>query len=241
MNSRIKLSAKAAMNGAGFNFLPVCTAIMLLVFVFSVLNAAVNYFFKSADKPFLAAVAMLSLPLFVASVAPLRLIMQTKYLLQAKGTRTGIKPDIGLSGALKACELCVRLFFIKLFWLCVFEAAPVVAGALFVYGNHQSAVSLKAAYTVLAGLSLLAVAGLLFYCVFVQRYSKSMFFLACYKDFSAGDAITESVRRTRGKVSDIFLFKLSFVPWMMLCAGILPAIYVIPYYKQSLTCLYLSR
>lgn len=241
MNSRIKLSAKAAMNGSNFKILPACAAMMLLFFGFSVLNAVVNYFFESAEKPLLAAVAMLSLPLFVAAVAPLRLIMQIKFLMFARGARAGMKPDIGFSGALKACELCIRLFFIKLFWFAVFEAVPVAAGALFVYGNYRSAVSLKAACTVLAGLSLLAAAGLIFYFVFIQRYSKSMFFLACYKDFTAGDAITESVRRTRGKLADISLFKLSFVPWILLCIGILPAFYVVPYYKQSLTCLYLSR
>lgn len=241
MNSRIKLSARAAMNGSNINVLPALAVMMILFFSFSVCNAAVNYFFESAGASVLAVVAALSLPVFVAAVAPLRLILQIKFLFLARGARAGVKPDIGFSGALKACELSVRLFFIKLFWLSVFEAVPIAAGALFVYGNYRNAVSLRAAYAVLIGLSLLVVAGLVFYSVFVQRYAKSMFFLACYKDFTAGNAINESVRRTRGKLMDIFLFKLSFMPWMLLCIGVLPAFYVIPYYKQSLTCLYLSR
>ena len=241
MNSRIKLSAKAALNGSWFRILPAFVAIILLCIVFTFLNALVNYFFAGAGKPLLASVAILSLPLFVAVFAPLRLVLQIKLLMNARGLRAGARFDIGFSGVLKACELSIRLFFVKLFWFAVFEAVPVMSGALFVYGNYRSTVSLKAAYTVLAGLSLLVFAGLFFYGVFIQRYSKSMFFLACYKDFTAGDAIAESVRRTRGKLTDIFCFKLSFVPWILLCISILPAFYVFPYYKQSLTCLYLSR
>lgn len=241
MNSRIKLSARAAMNGSHIKTVPVIAAIMILLFAFSVCNAAVNYYFEGTEKSLLAAVAALTLPAAVAAIGPLRLLSQIRLLLLARGVTPVMKPNIGLSGALKACELCVRLFFIKLFWLAVFEAVPFTAAAAFVYHNLHNAVSLRAAYAVFAGLSVLAVAGLFFCFIFTQRYSKSMFYLACYKDFTAGEAINESVRKTQNKLADIFFFKLSFAPWMLLCIGILPALYVIPYYKQSVTCLFLSR
>lgn len=241
MNSRIKLSARNAINGSHLKTVPVVALIMILLFAFSLCNAAINRLPLNAEKNLLAAVAALTLPFAVALIAPLRLLLQIKLLMLARGIGSAVKPNIGISGALKSCELCVRLFFIKLFWFAVFEALPITAGTLFVYHNMNNAVSLRAAYAVLAGVSVLAAAGLIFYFIFTQRYSKSMFYLACYKDFTAGDAIRESVRRTQNKLSDIFFFKLSFAPWMLLCVGILPALYVIPYYKQSVTCLFLSR
>lgn len=241
VNSRIKLSARAAICGSYFKVVPAVAAMMLLTVVFSLGNAAVNYFFANEAEALLAAVAALTLPLAVAVTAPLRLRLQMKFLMLAKGRNQFGKPEMSFGDALKACELSVRLFFLKLFWFAVFEAVPLMAGAAFIYHNYYNAVSLRAAYAVLTGLSVLAAAGLIFYFVFIQRYSKAWFFLACYGDFTAGDAIKESVRKTQNKLAYIFFFKLSFAPWFLLCIGILPAFYVVPYYKQSVTCLFLSR
>lgn len=229
------------MSGSHIKIVPVVAAIMILFCLFSACNAAINRLPADVENSLLAAIAALTLLLAVVSIAPLRLLLQIRLLMLARGITPVMKPRIGLSGALKACELCVRLFFIKLFWFAVFEAVPVTAGLMFVYHNIKNAVSLKAAYTVLIGLSALAAAGLIFYFLFTQRYSKSMFYLACYKDFTAEDAIKESVRKTQNKLADILFFKVSFMPWMLLCIGILPALYVVPYYKQSVTCLFLSR
>lgn len=214
---------------------------MLLFVLFSVCNAVMNYFFANESEALLAAVAVFTLPLAVAATAPLKLRLQMKFLMLAKGRNQFTKPETSFSDALKACELSVRLFFLKLFWFAVFETVPVAAVVAFVYHNYYYAVSLRAAYAVLTCLSFLAAVGLIFYSVFVQRYSKTWFYLACYRDFTAGDAITESVRKTQNKLADIFFFKLSFTPWLLLCIGILPVFYVVPYYKQSLTCLFLSR
>ena len=49
-----------------------------------------------------------------------------------------------------------------------------------------------------------------------------------------------SVKRCREELTELFLFKLSFLPWLLLCAAILPTLYVIPYYKQSVTCRFLG-
>lgn len=228
------------MCGSYLSVVPAVAAIILLLSAFSVCNAVLNYFF-TAETVLLAAFAACSLPVSVAAISPLRLRLQMKFLMLARGRVRFGKPEICFADALKACELSVRLFLIKLLWFAVFEAVPAVCGAVFVYHNYHNAVSLRAAYAVLAGLSVLALAGMIFYAVFIQRYSEAWFFLACYKDFSAGDAIRESARRTRGRLAEIFFFKLSFAPWLLLCIAILPALYVIPYYKQSVTCLYLSR
>lgn len=241
MNSRIKLSARTALTGSQKRVVPLVAVIMILFFLFSFCNAVINRFGSGLNSDFLTVFAIISLLLAVTAIAPLRLFLQIRFLLLAKGKINLSKPEIGFSGALKACELSLRLFFIKLFWLLVFEFIPVtVILTLFVF-KVESSISLKAAYAVLTGTLILAVTGFAFYAVFVQRYSKSMFFLACYKDFTAADAIRESVRKTKERCAEILAFKLSFLPWFLLCIGIFPALYVIPYYKQSVTCRFLSR
>lgn len=219
--------------------LPLAVIIFLLIMIFSVCNAVVNYY--SSNNIFLALFSILTLMVFVILISPLRLIFQLRFLDLAKGKGGFLMPAIGFSDALKACELSVRLFFLKLFWFCVFEFLPIISAVIFVVCNSRNAVSLRAAYAVFGGVFCLAVTGLVFYFVAVQKYSKSWFFLACYSDFTAADAIKESIRKTQNKLAEIFFFKLGFAPWFLLCIGILPALFVVPYYKQSVTCYYLSR
>ena len=240
MNSRIKLSARAAMCGSYPSIIPLFGLSTLILVVFSFLNAILDRYFSSVGDGFLASAAIITVLVSVALTSCLRLVMQIRYLCFARGRRC-VKPQIGLREALNACDLSVRLFLLKLFWFAVFEGIPVASVLLFGYQLKNDTVSLKAACAVATGLSFLAVAGLVFWLIFIQRYSKSVFYLACYKDFTAVDAIRESVRKSKNSVVEIFLFKLSFVPWLLLCLLVLPAFYVVPYYKQCVTCRFLSR
>lgn len=240
MNARIKLSARAALAVSQLKISALVTAAMVLFFVFSFCNAAINTFWQTEQKLFLIAFSVLSLLLFVAAVSPLRLLLEIRHLLLAKRIKPMRRINMGTSGAVKSCLLCVFTFFLKLFWLAFFEFVPFCGALVFAAYAENRAVSLKAAYAVLAGAAVLAVIGLFFWLVFIQRYSKSMFYLACYKDLTALEAIGESVRKTRGRLAEIFLFKFSFAPWLLLCAAVVPALFVIPYYKQSVTCYFLN-
>lgn len=241
MNARIKLSAKAALTGSQLKIIPSVAAVMILLVFFSLCNSALNFLPVSFEDYFLIIFPAMSLLLAIAAISPLRLRLQIKHLLLARGINPSQRIDMGISGMLKACEMCVCLFFIKLFWFAVFEAIPISASAFFVIYNAKKAVSLRAAFIFFSGMLILALAGFGFYLLFTQRYSKSMFYLACYKDFTVSEAISESVKRTKGKLADILFFKIGFAPWFLLCVLIFPAFYVIPYYKQSVTCLFLSR
>ncbi|MBR5561967.1 MAG: hypothetical protein IKW12_02345 [Clostridia bacterium] len=241
MNSRIKLSARAALSGSQAKIIPYVAAITILIFAFSVCNSAINFLPLFSYRDFPVIFSGVSLLLSVALVSPLRLRLEIKHLLLARGINPSKRIDMGISGVLKACEMAVCLFFIKLFWLAVFEAIPLISSAVFVYYNMQKAVSLKAAFIFFSGMIILAVAGFAFYLLYTQRYSKSMFYLACYKDFTVAEAISESIKRTKEKCADILLFKLGFAPWFLLCLLIFPVFFVVPYYKQSVTCLFLSR
>lgn len=240
MNARIKLSARAALAGSQLKIAALVTAIMVLLFLFSLCNAAVNAFWQTNGKAFLIAFSLLSLLLAVISISPLRLLLEIKHLLLAKRIKPMRRISMGFSGAVKSCGLSTCVFLLKLFWFAVFELVPVCGAVFFAAYSENKAVSLKAAYAVFAGIAVLAVIGLFFWLVFIQRYSKAMFYLACYKDLTAAEAIGESIRKTRGKAAEIFLFKFSFVPWLLLCIGVVPALFVVPYYKQSITCYFLN-
>lgn len=241
MNARIKLSARAALAGSQLKIAALVTAIMVLLFVFSLCNAAVNMLWQTDEKYFFVAFSVLSLLLAVVSVSPLRLLLEIKHLLLAKKIKPMCRISMGFSGAFKACAVSIYVFILKLFWFAVFELVPVCGAVFFTAYSADKAVSLKAAYAVFAGIAVIAAVGIFFWLVFIQRYSKSMFYLACYKDLTAAEAIGESVRKTRGKAAEIFLFKFSFVPWLLLCAGVVPALFVVPYYKQSVTCYFLNN
>ena len=241
MNSRIKLSARSALCGAYGKILPLLCVNLTALIVFSLCNGILNGFFAGEDNGAFAAVAVITLPVSVAVISPVSLALQIKHLLLARGTRYGAKQQIGFNGGLKACDLSVRLFVIRTFWLLFFEAIPVSLWLMLLFQIRITDVSVNAAFTVTAGLVVLGITGLVFWLIFIQRYSKAMFFLACYKDFTPADAIRESVRKTKACAAEIFLFKLSFLPWFLLCLLVLPAFYVVPYYKQSVTCFFLRR
>ena len=239
MNSRIKLSARAALSGSHFRIMPLVTAIIFFVFIFSVCNAFINSFFAFASKYALAAVSALSLVLAVVLISPLRLRLEIKHLLLARRIKPAARIRLGFSGWLKSCGMCICLFLLRLFWLCVFELVPASALTVFIIYNSKEAVSLRAAYAVLIGAAVLGGIGFCFYFLFIQRYSKAMFYLACFKDMSVVDAVEESVRKTGNSLADIALFKLGFQPWFLLSVAVVPLLFVIPYYKQSITCRFL--
>lgn len=239
MNARIKLSARAALTGSHKRVVPAVAAMIILFFLFSFCNGVVNYF--QIDSRILLAVSAVSLVLTALIISPLRLWLEKSLLLLASNVKNFRGGGIGFWGAVKSCGLSLCLFGLKLFWLTVFEAIPILSALILVLQLKKEPISLRAACAFAAGIGVLAVIGLGFWFLFIQRYSKAMFYLACYRDFSVTDALNESVKRTKGRLGEILFFKLGFLPWFVLCIGILPALYVIPYYKQSLTCLFLSK
>ena len=76
MNSRIKLSARAALTGSQIRVVPLVAAIMTLVLFFSFFNAALNRLPLHLKREYLMIFAAVSLVAFVAAVSPLRLLLQ---------------------------------------------------------------------------------------------------------------------------------------------------------------------
>ncbi len=230
MYSRIKLSARCCLNNSYFKILPLLTLMIFAVFIFSLCNSAANIFF---DEYIFILFPVLSLLVFVLITSPVRFSMETKYFMLARGIRNA-KTITGFSGLKKSLLFYPAIFLIKTFWLTVFEAIPVSSAIILYFYLRNNSLSMKAAVTFLACVVILAIVGMVFYSVFIQRYSKAAFYLVCYEGFSVLDALKESKRKTQNSLCEILLFKLSFLPWFMLCIGIVPILFVIPYYKQSL-------
>ncbi len=237
MHSRIKLSARLALSGSQFKVLPLLTTVMFIGFFFPFCNAVFNMFAEARYYSMLFSV--LSLALFASICAPAMLKLEIKHLMLAKGMRfSAVK--LGFSGFKKALIFYFVLFCLKAFWFALFQAVPILMSAVFWLYNSENAVSIKAAAAIAVCIIVLSAAGIAFYSAFVQRYSKAAFYLACYEDFTAFDAIGESIRKTKDSLAEILVFKLGFLPWFVLCIGIVPMLFVIPYYKQSLICYFLN-
>ncbi len=236
VHSRIKLSARLALSGAYLKTLPLLTLIIFSVFIFALCNPLVNFYVDT--KYFSVSFTVISLVAFILISSPARLRLETNYFMFARGMKN-ISVKTGFSGFKKSLMFYTAVFCLKSFWFAVFEAIPVSAATMFYFYLNNNSLSLKATIVFCVCIAILALVGIGFYLLFIQRYSKAAFYLACYEDFSAFDAIGESVRKTKDTLADILFFKLGFLPWFMLCIGIVPMLFVIPYYKQSLTIYFL--
>ena len=235
MYSRLKLSARLALNGSYLKILPLITLIIFVVFIFSVINFVVNGIVDI--KYFPAVFASVSLLVYLIIISPVRLRIEIRHFMLARGMKN-IKVKTQF---VKSLVFYPIVFCLKMFWFAVFEAVPLSCAMFLHFYLSEKSLSAKATVTFIVCIAVLAVVGLGFYLVFVQRYSESEFYLASYEDFTALDAIRESVRKTRGNLCGILFFKLGFIPWFLLCAGIAPMLFVIPYYKQSLTLYFINR
>lgn len=225
------------MSNSYFKILPLLTLIIFSVFAFSLCNPLADIWID--NKIILLLFPVLSLFIFVLVTSPARLFLEIRHFLLATG-RKSERIKFGISGIKKSCVFYAVLLCLKAFWFAVFEAIPIMSSIIFYCYLSENSLGAKAVTVVCVCIAFLAVSGFGFYSVFIQRYSKSAFYLACYDDFNALDAIGESVRKTRDKLCEILLFKLGFLPWFLLCIGIAPMLFVIPYYKQSLTIYFLK-
>ena len=212
MNARVKLSARQALLGESLTVLPTLALIMVLTIVFSVGTAAVGLLPGDATLA-QALTALLTLPAALLTIAPLRLRLQQKHIILALGSRDG--RELHFTDGLNACVLYSALFALKLLWLLLFEAIPAAFFTVFALRIARQPVSLKASAALLIGSAALAAAGLLFWGIAVQRYARAGFYLAAYGDISPVQAISMSVKRCREELTELFLFKLSFLPWLL--------------------------
>ena len=75
---------------------------------------------------------------------------------------------------------------------------------------------------------------------FVKSYSYSMsyYILQRNPDMSWREALNMSKEMMNGHKLELFVLHLSFIPWLLLCFLVFPALYVIPYMLETQTLFY---
>lgn len=125
---------------------------------------------------------------------------------------------------IKALELIMWLFI---------PAAVTLGGAAFALRSPLPVgVILPWAACCLA----LLLTGLFFYFLSTGSLVCAPYLLASGNEKNGFHAVKASLRKTKGSLGSILLFRLSFLPWFLLCAAGLPVFFVLPYYRQSMAC-----
>lgn len=121
-------------------------------------------------------------------------------------------------------------------WSLLFAAAPaaICGTAILVLRNpsYIGMARLGGILLMIVGV-LLAVIAQIFFLIFSNRYILSIYLLAENPEMSVRRAIQTSIRYMKGGKGAVFVFTLSFLPWALLCALVLPLLYVAPYYSAS--------
>ncbi len=178
--------------------------------------------------------------LAVLAIHPLRTGSEAWFLCGASGREPSAmqvafwyKP----SKLMKSVEMRISLLFRKLLWMVVFLAPglSIVGGALYMLMTEGIAVKLLTVSV--AGGVLTFLLGLYFCLLMVQRYFLAYAVLARDPKKTTGEAIRQSIEAMNGCCARTLAFRLSFLPWFLLCLAVLPIFYVWPYYKQSCSCL----
>ncbi|HQQ89025.1 MAG TPA: DUF975 family protein [Oscillospiraceae bacterium] len=130
----------------------------------------------------------------------------------------------------------IGLLIRKVFWLAFFSLPGAGLIGVLAYYAYYLDVLTDHTSQVLAGAGIcfgcfLLLAGWLMLAVFFQRYALAPYYLAEGKGPHA--AFRNSVAATSGNVAKLFLFKLSFFGWWVLCLLVLPVLYANPYQNTA--------
>lgn len=127
----------------------------------------------------------------------------------------------------------VLLFGIKLMLAIVFFLPSAIVLWSVYYLSASGGLELYLFIALSAGGAILALSGLIFCLISTERYFIAGYLFSSDPRLSALTAIRQSKNLLDGYIFEIVKFKLSFLPLLLSCIFIIPAFYVIPYYKES--------
>ncbi len=206
--------------------------------MFSFLAAAagiyvIRFFLSGGDARFALLIGVALSAVYFAVKACTNHRMQAQMIVIMFG---GEKPKIKIREYLKSIGLTAFLSVLKLTELVIYEILPLSMIALLFFAATGNALSLGFCIAVLIGAAVLAATGFVFYSFSVQKYARAPFIFAAYPLLGIKDIIRLSAESGEKRAAELLRFKLGFLPWLLSCAAIIPLLYVVPYYKQSLTC-----
>lgn len=225
MKNYAKLSARAALTG---NYIePAALVIIMLIFflltiLLNQLSARMNILI------FTLPVSVLALSAFLCAV---------KFSLSARllklSERSNVKTKFSKKRAAKGSVLTACVSGLKLLHFIAFFSLPLFYSAAVYMRVRVMTVSVISLIINIFGAVILIIMSLLFYGVSVQKYSKAIYYFAGSEAVTVRKAISMSAAQTKGKLLDIFIFKCSFIPWLLSGILLLPLMFVLPYYEES--------
>ena len=121
-------------------------------------------------------------------------------------------------------------------WFLLLNAPCFALLAAWLYGEKTEELSFLPSYTALGGAVLCGVVGSAFAYLLCQQYALCAYLLAKEPSLGVHETIRLSRRYMETNCGKLLWFKLTFLPWFLSCLFVLPVIYVVPYYRQSIVC-----
>lgn len=189
-------------------------------------------------KPmWLAPAAILSMLVRAFVKYPMRNYTWEWFISRASGTAPPrVKNSFLPRRAFAGVRLGITMLLLKVGIAAAFLLLPTAAAGLLALRIVSRPMSLPVLITLTAAVSLSLIIGALFAAYTVQYYSCASYCFAACPGITVRAALSMSRSNMRGRCLGMLMFKLSFLPWLLLCVLIFPAGYVWTYYKQSLTC-----
>lgn len=133
----------------------------------------------------------------------------------------------------RAFRFRALLFLVKFMWAVVFFLPAAILVWSIYYLSGTGGLELYLFISLSGGTVLLTISGAIFYFIAMQKYFIAEYLFSSNPKLGAWTAIKQSKNLLDGHIYEIVRFKLSFLPWFLSCIFIIPALYFLPYYKES--------
>ncbi len=184
--------------------------------------------------------SVIGIVISILVVPPLKLGSERWFFLRAKGEK------LKVGDLFNYFHLSSFLRSQSAFWYCtlvktgvfVFFQFPAicVSGVL-----YSAAVQGESSYMIVVALAVaaafLSISGSGFYFVYSAGWFMYYYIIVSNDTINLNKAYNFSVKLVKNSISKVCLFKLSFIPWWLLCVFVFPVFYIWGYYKQSLAVL----
>lgn len=174
--------------------------------------------------------------IFLTVYAPLRLGTERWFLFVGKGEKAPVTELFyyflprRIIVSIRAVLFCA-VKKTAAFLLFVFPSACLFGVLYFSLGEGE--ISAYVSYAVFAFAAVLFLSGLVFYFIYSARYFAYYSVYVSNETIKPNEAFEKSMEITHGAYGRISFFRISFLPWFLLCLPVLPAFYVWGYYKEA--------
>lgn len=216
----------------------------LTLLVYSIISlfksGALSFYLENYNDAFVYTVVIFDIAfvsvtilLFISS---LKLGEQFLYFIKASGG----KGRIGLlfhfftfKRSFRALLLYSRLTILKISWLLYFSLPCVVCYSIAYYLYLEGSILPVVFYILIAGSSLLLSCCIFMWRIAFSRYNAAPYYVCLNGNITPKKAIEKSIRFTDGVLRESVFLESSFLGWFLSCLTIIPAFYVLPYFRIS--------